>query len=58
MADLNMRVPMSTITKHLIMQVTVTGVQRWAVRQTIGIWLIRCAAWVMGINIHVDMESR
>jgi hypothetical protein len=58
MADLNMRVPMTHLTKDLTMHVTVTGVHWWAVRQTIGIWLIRCAAWVMGVNIHVDMESR
>lgn len=48
------KIPMSNITRQMTLDVQVTGVKTWRVRMALGIWLLKCAALVMGCGIHVS----
>jgi hypothetical protein len=49
--------PLSRIMKNATLNVRLTGIRVWWLRQQVGIWLIKCAARVMGVGFFVEMEQ-
>jgi len=41
----------------MTLKVRITGVRAWAVRMKIGGWILRLAALVMGMDMHVEVEQ-
>jgi len=41
----------------MTIEVKLTGVRVWWVRQRLGLSLIRAAAFVMGVGFHVDLRN-
>lgn len=54
----DVNVPMSDLTKRITLNVRLTGLPAWKIRQTVGLWLIKLATSVMGIGLHVDMRRK
>jgi 1-acyl-sn-glycerol-3-phosphate acyltransferase len=48
------QIPISDITKNMVMTVQVTGMGRWKVRFKVAIFFIRIASWIMGTGIKVE----
>lgn len=53
----DVRVPSQSVMKHITMNVKVTGLHVWKARLTVGCWLMKLAARVMGVHVHVDLET-
>ena len=56
MATNNVTIPLSRATQNVTLNVKVSGVRVWKFRQTVGIWLIKLAARVMGVGVHVEVR--
>lgn len=50
---MNVYVDASKVASNMTMNVHVTGFQSWLWRKRIGVWLIRLAAYVMGVGIEI-----
>lgn len=50
-------VAMSDLVRNMTIEVKLTGVRVWWVRQRLGLSLIRAAAFVMGVGFHVDLRN-
>lgn len=48
-------VPMSSLMGRLTLNVRITGVAANRARVAIGSQLIKLAAWVMGVGVHVEV---
>jgi len=57
MVNTNVNIPVQSVMKRMTLTVRITGHRRWWIRQQIAMQLLKAAAWVMGCNIHVDLES-
>lgn len=49
-------VPIQPLMKEVTLNVEVTGVTVWKIRQRLGAWLIMLAAFVMGCDVHVELD--
>jgi hypothetical protein len=56
MANTNMSVSMRDVMARITMNITVTGVREYALRWWVAKLLLRMAAWVGGIGIHIERE--
>jgi len=55
--SVDVRLSHGHLMKCVTLNVTLTGVRVWRVRQDAGIWLIRLASYVMGCGVHVEIED-
>lgn len=46
------------LSKDVTLNIRVTGMRRWKVRQWLAIKLIALAAWVLDCNVVVDIKTR
>ena len=54
------KLPVSDVARHVTINIFVTGLKMYKIRMEIGLWLIRLAVAVMGMNLKVfelDGES-
>jgi hypothetical protein len=58
MADLNARLPMSSVMKDVVLHVDMTGVTTWRIRVWLGTKLIVLAARVMGCGMCFQGRSQ
>jgi hypothetical protein len=54
---MTIKIPVSSVTNRLTVNIEVTGLRVWRVRLWLGTHLIGLAARVMGCNIHVDIPK-
>jgi hypothetical protein len=58
--EVSIEVPISSVTKNIVMTVEVTGFRAWQIRRTVAICFFRFASWLIGgkINIEVNLEKK
>jgi hypothetical protein len=49
--------PIKELLPQMVLKVSVTGVRSFAWRIKIGGWILRLAALVMGMGLHVEVEQ-
>jgi hypothetical protein len=58
MASTDLNIPISNLMRYARLNVNLTGVPLFRARLTLGGWILKLAALVMGVGLHVDMEPR
>jgi hypothetical protein len=59
MASTDLKLPISSVSKNITMQVEVTGVRVWKARLWLAIQIFRLGAWVVGVGIRfTGLEQR
>jgi len=55
--DFHVRLPAARVMQQVVLSVELTGIRTWKVRLTLGVWLIKLAAFVMGCGVRVGLEQ-
>ena len=52
------KIPMKEVMRSITCEVKLTGIDGWRIKRTVGIWLFKFGAWVMGMNCRITEEKR
>ena len=50
-------IPISDLTKHITVEVRITGHKIWLVKLWAGKALIKLAAYIMGMNVEIEVNE-
>ena len=53
----NVNIPIADLTKSMTGNVSITGLNRWKVKLWIGTNLIKLAAYIMGMNVEINVNE-